>query len=195
MLKTIKTQLKGLSLITHNGQLADPRNKFTKALKEVTGKRKKTDADHDEVARLEFLASCYTNGHDLVVPSYVVEATILNGAKKTRQGPQCKAGVFVEEDGILNFEGKPSTISEQTLSELFEQGNHHLTVGVKVQSARVMRTRPLFRNWDTTVDITYEDDLVNRSQVLQFLGDAGAQVGIGDWRPKYGRFSVNVLEG
>jgi len=41
----------------HNGQLADPMNRFTKAIKEITGKRKKSDSDHMEISHLEFLGS------------------------------------------------------------------------------------------------------------------------------------------
>jgi hypothetical protein len=33
-------------LLMHNGQTADPLNKYAKMLKSVSGKRKKTEADH-----------------------------------------------------------------------------------------------------------------------------------------------------
>ena len=195
MLKTLKVQLSGLSLILHNGHLADPRNSFAKAIKEISGKRKKTDSDHEEMARLEFLGGLYTNGQELILPGYLIEAAIITGAKKTKQGPIAKMAIFADGDGSLEFEGKPDVISEAELTKLFEAGNHHLTVGVKVQTSRIMRTRPLLRNWSTTVDLQYEDELANRSQVVQFLGDAGTQVGLCDWRPKFGRFSTRIVEG
>lgn len=195
MLKTLKVQLNGLSLIPHNGQMADPRNSFAKAIKEISGKRKKTDADHDAMARLEFLGSLYTNGHELIVPGYLIEAALIAGAKKTKQGPVAKMAVFADGDGSLEFEGKPEVISEPELTKLFEGGNHHITVGVKVQTARIMRTRPILRNWSTTVDLHYEDELANRAQIVQFLNDAGTQCGLCDWRPKYGRFSTQIIEG
>jgi hypothetical protein len=195
MLKTLKVRLSGLSIIPHNGQMADPRNSFAKALKAITGKRKKTDSDHEEMARLEFLGSLYTNGHELILPGYLIEAAIIGGAKKSKSGPTAKMAIFADGDGTLDFEGKPDVISEEVLSKLFEDGNHHITVGVKVTTARIMRTRPMFRNWFSDVSLQFEEELVNRAAVLQFLSDSGTQVGLCDWRPKYGRFSTQVLEG
>jgi len=34
--------------------------------------------------------------------------------------------------------------------------------------------------------------LLNRSEVIDFVKIAGAMKGIGDWRPKYGRFAVQL---
>lgn len=190
---SIKLRLSGPALIMHNGQTADPRNRFSKALKEISGKRKKTDADLNELARIEFLAGLYFQNNDIVIPDYVLESSFIAGAKKTKSGPQAKAGMFVEGSPSLEFEGKPAVITEDVLSKLFEEGNHSLTVGVKVGQSKVMRTRPLLRNWSAVVEVQYEDDLVSRASVIEFAKDAGRQVGIGDWRPKYGRFTVEVV--
>ena len=46
--------LQGDSLIMHNGQTADPLNPFSKAMKEISGKRKKTDTDYEAMANIEF---------------------------------------------------------------------------------------------------------------------------------------------
>ena len=40
-------------LVMHNGELANPMSEGAKALKRVTGKKAKTDADHAEIARVE----------------------------------------------------------------------------------------------------------------------------------------------
>ena len=53
--KFYQCKIRSLSpLIMHNGQLADPFNHFSKAKKEITGKRAKTDADMMEIARLDW---------------------------------------------------------------------------------------------------------------------------------------------
>ena len=72
MLQSVTLKLSGSSIIPHNGQTADPRNRFSKAMKLISGKRKKTDSDLDELARLEFLAGLYLEGGDIVIPSYVL---------------------------------------------------------------------------------------------------------------------------
>ena len=55
-LPTVQIRFQGVSpLLCHNGQTADPRNAYSKAIKAISGKRKKTDSDYDEMARLEWL--------------------------------------------------------------------------------------------------------------------------------------------
>lgn len=55
---------------------------------------------------------------------------------------------------------------------------------------RVMRTRPLFPKWSAVVSITYEDSVLDRYGLLEILRIGGSQVGLLEWRPKYGRFMV-----
>lgn len=191
----LSLKLSGTSLIMHNGQTADPRNRFSKAMKEISGKRKKTDADLDELARIEFLAGMYLDGGKIVLPDHVIEAALVGGAKKTKNGQVAKMAVFVEGPAELDFAGNPGEANEETLQQLWEAGEHHLTAGVKVGMAKVMRTRPHFKDWSAVINVSYEEDLVNRNSVLEFAQDAGRQVGLCDWRPKHGRFSVEVIEG
>jgi hypothetical protein len=40
--------------------------------------------------------------------------------------------------------------------------------------------------------VIFNDELVNQSEVLELLRIAGEQVGLGDWRPKFGRFDVET---
>ena len=59
MLQQVKYHLEGASpLLMHNGALADPLNFWAKKMKEITAKQKKTDADHEEIGRLEWRAGC-----------------------------------------------------------------------------------------------------------------------------------------
>ena len=66
--------------------------------------------------------------------------------------------------------------------------------GVKVGTARVMRCRPIFRKWSIVVDIKYNPEMANEADVAKAMADAGQQVGLGDFRPKFGRFEVELLD-
>jgi hypothetical protein len=192
-LPTIQIHFQGVSpLLCHNGQTADPRNTYAKAMKAVSAKRKKTDADYDEMARLEWLAGLYRIDGDLVIPDYVIESVIIAGAKKSKRGPQAKCGLFFTEHASLQFNGKPEAINDETLAEMFTSGLFTHTIGVKVGMAKVMRTRPIFRNWSLTAVAQYDPDVLNRRDVEEIVVDAGKLVGLGDWRPKHGRFEGQV---
>jgi len=174
-------------LIMHNGQTADPLNKYSKAIKAISSKRKRTDSDLEEMARLEFLAGLYLGETGPVIPAMMVDATIINAAKKNREGVMAKSGFFTVGNAPLEYDGP------RTIEELWQDERFRLSVPVRVQTARVIRTRPIFNEWATTVDVQFEDSVVNASAVASWFGVAGTLVGFGDWRPRFGRFQAQRL--
>lgn len=171
-------------LILHNGQTADPLNPHSKSIAEITSKRKKTDADHREVARREWHAGLYLSDNRVCIPFQMTEATLINAAKKEKRGPDAKAGIVVENHATLRYEG-PTTIDELWTDERFR-----IRVPVKVTTNKVMRTRPYFDKWWTVLDIKYLEELLNPADIRSFLITAGMQIGFGDWRPRFGRFQI-----
>lgn len=185
-LKPLKFKIVGVAsaLIMHNGDLANPLGKFAKAIKAISAKRKKTDADFEQMAKLEFFGSLYMKDGVPVIPAFVVEATIISGAKKAKRGNDAKAGIFCMADAVLEYEG-PKGVEELWADERFR-----IQCGVRVGQARVIRTRPKFDKWSIVVELTYDDQILNEADVRDFLIKAGAEVGFCDWRPKHGRFHV-----
>lgn len=173
--------------IQHNGQLADPLNKFAKQLKVLTSKRKKTDEDYMEMSRVEFHGGIYTNNDGLVIiPSECIEAALVTAAKNKRLGTHFQRGVFVEKDSILEFPDKG-----KTPTELFEMGSTYVFIkGVRVGESKVMRTRPMFREWSTAFEVSYDPAMVNRQDVIDAVHYLGQYVGLSEWRPRYGRFLI-----
>lgn len=178
-------QIKGVSpLLQHNGQLADPLNKWAKEMKKISGKRAKTEADFAELARLEFMGGLYLHNGEPCLPGELLEAAFVEGAKKLRKGQQAKAGIIVDGFASLAYDGprKPD--------ELWEDESFRLTAGVRVQRNRVMRTRPIFRDWSVQVDVDFMPDVLNKTDIDEIVAACGRVVGLGDWRPRFGRFDV-----
>jgi hypothetical protein len=62
---------------------------------------------------------------------------------------------------------------------------------VVVQKSRIIRARPLINDWSATFTIQYDPQLVAEPLIiLEILSDAGRRIGVGDYRPRFGRFSV-----
>lgn len=174
-------------MLMHNGQTADPLNKYAKAMKAVSSKRAKTDADYEEMARIEFTAGLYMNGNGPCIPAHVIDAVLVNAAKKVKEGMSAKASVYCPEHADLEYDG-PRDVAEMWADERFRH-----VAAVRVSMARVMRTRPVFREWKAKVTVKYEDSLVNLSQLDRWMEIAGSQIGVGDWRPQHGRFSAKRI--
>jgi copper chaperone CopZ len=187
MLRQLTVSIRGVSpLIMHNGQTADPLNKFSRAMKEISGKRKKTDEDYAEMSRIEWHAGLYVNAEQkLILPAACLEASIYDGAKKSKLGKAFKSAVFIEHDSLLDI-GKKYGKAE----DLFADDQFKDIRGVRVNQARVMRTRPIFWQWGCEFIVTFDDEQVNLKDVERAIADAGSKSGVGDFRPRYGRFEV-----
>lgn len=175
------------SLIMHNGQTANQLNRFAQELKKVSGKRNKTDADYMRMAEIEFMAGLYMGEDGPVIPSYVLDAMIINAAKKSKEGPLAKSSAFAMCHARLEYEGP------RTADELWADEQFRFVALVRVGMARVARTRPIFNKWSCVIDINVETTVVNASRVDEWIQIAGTQVGLGDWRPQHGRFQAQRL--
>ena len=190
-LKKLKCRLTGVApVIFHNGQLADPRNKFARAIKEVSSKRKKTDADLDRMAELEFKGSLYTNEKGVpIMPPEGIEAIVRSGAKKSKEGKTAQSGVFCEKAAVLEYDGPKNADGLWA-----DPDNFVLAANAKVGTARIVRTRPIFHKWSCVVELLYNPEVCNPAAIVSWLKTAGEQCGAFDWRPRYGRFTVEEVK-
>ena len=189
MFNTLKIRITGTRpLLMHSDKFADPLNPLTKAHKELTGKRKKSDEDHESIAKSEWLGGLYIDDKGPYVPGVNIEAAMIGGGKLSKLGTQLKRSVEVmDEKCYLEYEGP------KTAEALWKAGFYDAR-SVKVQTARLMRYRPMFRVWSCVVEIAFDAETINGDQVLKCLEDGGLYCGIGDYRPKFGRFTVEVLK-
>lgn len=171
-------------MLVHNGQTADPMNKFSRAMKEVSGKRNKTEADFAEMAHIEFMASLYMGKDGPVIPQSNMEGALIAGAKKFKEGNQAKAGMYVANNVKLQYDGPKDP------EEMFKDERFRDTRAVAIQRNRVMRTRCRFDEWEADVEVVYEDTVINESRVDEWVRAAGNLVGLCEMRPRLGRFEV-----
>jgi len=189
MLQEKSYQLKSVCpLLMHNGQLADPLNDFTIAMKAVSGKRNKTPADHQEMGRIEFLGGLYMgqNGKGIapVIPPQNIRGMLIRAARKRKEGKLAESGLFIMDNTFLEYEGPTDP------DEMWEDGRFTDRRMVVVSRSRIARTRPVFDEWEATVDVTYDDEIISESMLDEWFQIAGHIIGQGDNRPQNGRFEV-----
>jgi hypothetical protein len=76
--------------------------------------------------------------------------------------------------------------------ELFATGEFCDYRPVVIGQARTMRARPRFDHWGVIVELLVETSTINTREVIDALEIAGQVIGLGDFRPRYGRFSVDA---
>lgn len=175
----------GIPLLMHNCRLSNPLDPLAKKIKEYTAKRKKTDSDFMEIMRLEYLGGLYWDEEKgPYIPSTWIEGAIRDGAKRSRLGKAITAGVICVADVPLEYDGPRAP------EALYADPRFVSRMTVKVQNSRTLRTRPRFPDWRATFELQILNDVIDPAAVHNVLVDAGLYVGIGDYRPKYGRFQV-----
>jgi len=195
MHETLKFTIQGVvPTILCNGQTSDPLNKFAKDLKKISSKRNKTEDDHKAMAKLEFMACMYVNEKgNPCWPSDNIEAMIIKAAAKQRKGTDAKSAIFVENHAPLIYEG-PKTPDALWNYRTMDNNPFVLRASVVVNRNRIMRTRPIFRNWSLEFCVHYLTDIFDKEQVIHTIETAGRVVGLSDWRPKHGRFNIINIE-
>jgi hypothetical protein len=190
MLNVAKFKLTGVApLLMSNGRKADPMWFRTKALKELTQQKKKTEELQMQIRELEWYAGLYEVDGVVVLPSDMILSGIIGGAKKHKNGNEAKAGVFETDPFFpLQYAGP-----KKDLAALYADGRFVDCRGVAQNMKRIMRTRPIFRDWSVEVSVSFDDEVIEQLTIKQALDQCGMLIGFGDFRPRYGRFTVETL--
>lgn len=173
-------------LLMHSDKFANPLNEATKRHKSLTSKRKKTDDDHEAIAKSEFLGGCYYSADvGFYVPGQNFDASFLAGAKLQKLGTNWKRGaVVVTDKAKLIFSGP------QDPESLWKDARFVDCRGVKVGTAKVMRYRPIFLEWSAEVQVAVNTDVLDLREAQKAIEDSGKLIGVCDYRPRFGRFEV-----
>ena len=186
MMQELSFRIVGVSpLLMHNGRLASPADEYARKMKEISSKRKKTDSDYEELAKLEWFGGLYLLNKEPCIPAANFEACLIakgGAARKERMGKEAAAALWVMTDFPLEYDGPRDPY------ELWEDETFRFQVMVVIAGHRVLRTRPIFEEWAATVSFQFNPDLLNEEVVTRWVSIAGEQSGLGDWRPKFGRF-------
>jgi hypothetical protein len=182
---TMTVTIRGMApLLLHNGRISDPLSKFAIELKKLSNKRDKTESDYAEISKLEWFGALYTDENDeLIMPGENIESMLVKAAQKIKKGTLVKAGVIVPKSPVIAFKG-PKNPEEMWASEKFVDKR-----GVVIKGkGRIVRTRPRIDEWSLTFDIVFSG--INKNVLEDILVVAGREIGIGDFRPKFGRFEL-----
>lgn len=181
-----RAEVNGSALLCHNERLADPLDPAARAVAEIAGKRKKTEAEHLELARREFIGGLYTNGNGPMIPAANMLRCIEDGARRVRRGKDVNRGIVpLVEHADLIYDGPRD---EDTL---WKEG-YWLRKGVGVGTKRVIRTRACFNDWRLELPIEVDPEIWDLHSLQEVCALAGKYAGLGDMRPIQGRCQITA---
>lgn len=183
------TKSGGSPLVCHNERLADPLDPIVREIQAISKKRGKTEADHMEIARLEFHGGMYTNGNGPMLPAWNILRSLQDGAKRHKRGQDVLRGIYpLVEHADLSYEGDEIRDPDA----MWTAGTFSLRKTVGVQRARVMRTRPWFHEWTVELPVEVDQTIWDVHSLAVCWTDSGKFAGIGEMRPVYGRYNATL---
>lgn len=189
-MKVVTTLTGTRPLLLHNVQLADPDNRWTKQIAQVTRKRTKTEEDRKQISDLEWEGSLYIHDGVISIPCANVLRSFVETAKIRKQGKTITRALTPTELSVpLVYTGP------QDLKELRRKPEFRDMAMVRVGTQRVLRTRPIFRTWGLLLEWELLTEVLDFSEFEGIVIQAGRVEGLGDNRLNgYGRFSAEVVE-
>lgn len=170
---------------------------------QMTGAGKKSSASDYST---EWMRTMYVTADGwLCQPATHIEGAMTEAGKLfTIQGRKGKtyrdvirAYCYVSPDELLHLDDNGNAIAAPK-EDLLDNPTDRLSVSVmrvKVQRAAIPRLRlQISEGWNLNFSIFVQDDQLRPDVVRTVLGEAGRAVGIGDYRPRYGRFEVTKFE-
>ncbi len=195
--------LPGVAMLQHNKRMATPLDPFTVRLNEIIREKKaseRTLEDHANIARAEWEGGLYYSG-DIgpYVPGEWIEACLKAAGGLSRDGKKIERSLFVEENQIplLYPDPKdPTKPGPRDLDGMYAQSERFvLTVSARNKGGgggRIDRTRPMFYDWELSTVAELDTSILNLKDLNRIGEVAGRFMGLGDWRPRYGRFDFHA---
>lgn len=189
-MQQVKFHITGIApMLHHNVRLANPLEVKVEEMRQISKKRMKTRADHEALARLEWALGLY-HDDDIgpYIPSKWLNAGMVKAGKKERLGDKFLASARVLEDRIpLEYDGP------RDLKGMWDSKFYFQTM-VMVQRARTLRTRPMFEKWEAEFTVAFDENEINRTEVIRCIQRHGEMIGLGDARPQYGRYQTELTK-
>lgn len=195
-------------LLLHSSTGMNPRNPILATIKPIQGRRgkNKTESVIESIEKADWLSSgiwensgkSWLEGENFVFDGYsqpVLPAEYLCRAAQvaataTKSGTKVKQALSegLDGDAPIKYNG-PTDANEMWLDHRFVDCR-----SVVVQRNRIMRNRlRIPAGWEATLNLTIDSTIIDLNEISNILDDAGHRVGVGDYRPKFGRFRVTNL--
>jgi len=178
-MKKIKVEIKGMSPLLMNS----PKSMLDQALGAEMKIKTKKYVPKDEAEKVAYR----TEKGKLFVPSTAVRASMINASSFKKIGKYAakaivSASVYIPEPELI-LDKQKYDVDMRT---------------VVIQRSRVVKFRPVIKEWKLNFEMIYNPDLIDPDFIKQILTEAGQRIGLLDFRPQktgsFGMFKVTKFD-
>lgn len=182
--------LKGLTpLVMHNAEMADPDGEYQDLSAELRKKRNKSPEERRDLAKLEFRCGLYFREEiGPGIPDQNLLKCLVEGARAQKLGKEVDAYVSVTQSFVpLDYKG-PRTIEAMWDANMWDR--RVVSSNGKPGGPKVMRVRPLFKEWGLKFSVQADDE-IDPKALVKAMEFAGKRVGLCErLKFRWGRFEV-----
>lgn len=190
-------------LLFANPQTVNITNPYAVASRKLNSDLKKARKKEDEgmLAQIaekqrlnDFLASAYWDDGEscFYLPDTVIIACLKAGAQTLKKGKDIDRAVVMEETHAVIT----TKATFRTLEEAFANREFRMESWARVPpktGAAVWKTRAMVpTGWRLSFTLAFDPDMIADSTLREALAVSGRSVGVGAWRPTFGRFTVKI---
>lgn len=139
----------------------------------------------------------FKEGVGVYFPAVSFEACLVNAAKQHKVTGRQTATKFVQSGVFCTDEYLPFLVNGKKIMSLDDPLIKIDKRTVKNPSTRGRNTRyrAIFDNWESNFRIIVQnDDYVTKKLLKEIIEDGGRFIGVGDYRPRFGRFELISLK-
>jgi len=160
--------------------------------------QEKADSKKGSAAKKSDNLESYVKRNDdgvICLPSEYLRMSVI-GAAKFRQDPRSprKSAMDLFKAAVVSL--RPLSPITTVAGELPTAWDYEHRCRVQIQRNGITRCRPAFREgWRCEVTLMVNlPEYISPADLLEVVGSAGRLIGVGDFRPTYGRFNVTKFE-
>jgi hypothetical protein len=196
-IQTLKVEYTGISpLLQNNPQTVDVFNAYSIKKKPLTAKRTKTEDDVLSLRIIETESKVFwdeTNKEVYIPTRWVMASLAKHSFKQAKISKDAIRGsVFTTTDKAkLIYEGMEKV---KKINDISNNNKFVTLLILPQQQVRLAKSFPIFHNWSFSMEIEYEDtviDFIDLKRILEYGAKFG---GFGDFRPSYGRATAEVTD-
>lgn len=188
----VDVRLEGVTpLLMHSTYGRNPTSPWAIEAAPLVAKRtRRTAAEDSRLMYLDYQNNLYfIDELGPAMPADNLEACIIAGAKAARFGQQARVSLQVSPDHVeLLYSGT------RKREDLFRTGRFVDVRPAKVGKSYVMRCRPRFDEWALEFQLRIVPSMMDIAAVESALKEAGKNKGLGDYRPRFGRFLLTHFD-
>lgn len=192
-MSTVRITIEGTSpMLQHNVRLANPLDPYTRDLKQLTGKRGKTDDDLARIMHVEARGAAYETPDGILgLPDCNLWRSMLDAAKAFKRGKDIERALIYDPVRVVPLDIDGKTYPVEDFLQIEGSVDYR---PVAIAGRKTMRARPIIAKWRSTHEYELLPDVIMLDDIRTIVERAGRLHGVGDHRPQYGRYNVVDLQ-